>query len=167
MDPAAKPIFWQHIISIYSDHLDRPFHVHMESHVKGEVWSHRGNIDFLYSTSQELSHWGQDKMATIFLDDILKWIFLMKIYEFWLKISLKSVPRGQVNNIPAFVEIMAWCQPGDKPLSEPMKVLIMSLVMWQIFLYKCSINTDIESTFIHISINKSLSAKLALFEPLF
>ena len=26
---------------------------------------------------------------------------------------------GQINNIPALIQIMAWCRPGDKPLSEP------------------------------------------------
>ena len=35
-------------------------------------------------------------------------------------ISLKFVPKGPINNIPALVQIMAWRQTGDKPLSEPM-----------------------------------------------
>ena len=39
-----------------------------------------------------------------------------------LKIPLKFVPKGPINNIPALVHIMAWCRPGDKPLSEPMMV---------------------------------------------
>ena len=39
-----------------------------------------------------------------------------------IDISLKFVPRGQINNIPSFVQIMAWRRPGDKPLSEPMMV---------------------------------------------
>ena len=34
-------------------------------------------------------------------------------------ISLKCVPKGQINNIPALVQIMAWHRQGDKPLSEP------------------------------------------------
>ena len=36
--------------------------------------------------------------------------------------SLKFVPKGPINNIPALVQIMAWRRPGDKPLSEPMMV---------------------------------------------
>ena len=40
--------------------------------------------------------------------------------------SLKFVPTVQINNIPALVQIMAWRQPDDEPLSEPMMV---SLVM--------------------------------------
>ena len=39
-----------------------------------------------------------------------------------IKISLKFVPKGPINNIPAFVRISAWRCPGDKPLSEPMMV---------------------------------------------
>ena len=42
------------------------------------------------------------------------------MFEFWLKISLKFVPKGPIDNIPALVQIMAWCCPGDKSLSEPM-----------------------------------------------
>ena len=37
-----------------------------------------------------------------------------------LKISLKFVPKGLFNNIPALDQIMAWRRSGDKPLSEPM-----------------------------------------------
>ena len=37
-----------------------------------------------------------------------------------IKISLKFVPKGPINNIPALVQIMTWRRSGDKPLSEPM-----------------------------------------------
>ena len=37
-----------------------------------------------------------------------------------MKISLKFVPKGPINNIVALVQKMAWRQSGDKPLSEPM-----------------------------------------------
>ena len=39
-----------------------------------------------------------------------------------IKISLKFVPRGPINKIPALVQIMAWRRPGDKPLSGSMVV---------------------------------------------
>ena len=40
----------------------------------------------------------------------------------WLptKISLNYVSYGLSDNMAALVQILAWCQPGDKPLSEPM-----------------------------------------------
>ena len=40
--------------------------------------------------------------------------------------SLKFVPKGPINNIPALVQIMAWRRPGDKPLSEPMTVSLLT-----------------------------------------
>ena len=43
-----------------------------------------------------------------------------------IQISLKFVPKGLINNIPAFVQIMAWRRPGDKPLSEPMMVSLLT-----------------------------------------
>ena len=40
-------------------------------------------------------------------------------------ISLKFVPKGLMKNIPALVQ-MAWRRPGDKPLSEPMMVSLLT-----------------------------------------
>ena len=57
-----------------------------------------------------------------FADDIFKRIFLNENIWIPIKISLKFVPKGSINNIPALVQIMAWRRPGDKPLSEPMMV---------------------------------------------
>ena len=59
-------------------------------------------------------------------DDIFKCIFLRE--NVWIpnKISLKFVPKGPINNIPAMVQIMAWRRPGDKPLSEPMMVSLLT-----------------------------------------
>ena len=42
------------------------------------------------------------------------------------RISLKFVPKVRINNIPALVQIMAWRRPGDKPLSEPMMVSLLT-----------------------------------------
>ena len=36
------------------------------------------------------------------------------------KISLKCVCLGLIDNIAALVQMMAWCQTGDKSLSAPM-----------------------------------------------
>ena len=52
--------------------------------------------------------------------DIFKCIFLNENVQILIKISLKFVPKGPINNIPALVQIMACCRPGDNPLSEPM-----------------------------------------------
>ena len=55
-----------------------------------------------------------------FADDVFKCNFLNENVWIQIKISLKFVPKGPINNIPALVQIMAWCRIGDKPLSEPM-----------------------------------------------
>ena len=57
-----------------------------------------------------------------FPDDTFKCIFLNENVWISIKISLKFVLKGAINNIPALVQIMAWRRPGDKPLSEPMMV---------------------------------------------
>ena len=53
------------------------------------------------------------------MDDIFKCIFLDENIWIPIKISLKFVPRGPFNNIPALVQTMALRQPGDKPSFEP------------------------------------------------
>ena len=57
-----------------------------------------------------------------FADDIFKRIFFNENVWISIKLSLKFVPKGPINNIPALVPIMAWRRSGDKPLSEPMMV---------------------------------------------
>ena len=61
-----------------------------------------------------------------FPDDIFKCIFLFENGWIWIKISLKFVPKVRINNIPALVQIMAGRRIGDKPLSEPMMVNLMT-----------------------------------------
>ena len=53
-------------------------------------------------------------------DYIFKCIFLNENVWILIKIPLKFVLKGPLNNIPALVQIMAWRRPGDQPLSEPM-----------------------------------------------
>ena len=61
-------------------------------------------------------------MAAILANDILKSIFVNKSDKIPIQISLKLVPRSPIDNKTALVQIMAWRQPGDKPLSEPMMI---------------------------------------------
>ena len=63
-----------------------------------------------------------------FPDDIFKCIFVNENVKISIKISLKFVPKGQINNIPSLVPIMAWRRPGDKPLSEPMTVSLLTRI---------------------------------------
>ena len=61
-----------------------------------------------------------------FLDDTLKCISLNENVRISIKISPNFVPKGPINNIPALFQIMAWCRSGDKPLSEPMVVRLLT-----------------------------------------
>ena len=60
-------------------------------------------------------------MAAILADNIFKCLFLNENDIIFIQISLKFVPRSPIdNNKPALVQVLAWCQTGDKPLTEPM-----------------------------------------------
>ena len=86
-----------------------------------ELWGHMA-----------LTHWGRDKMAAISQTTFWKRIFLNENVWILIKIALKFVPRGPINNISSLVEIMAWHRPGDKPLSESMMVsLLMHICVTQ------------------------------------
>ena len=66
--------------------------------------------------------------CSYFTDDI----FMNEIFWNWfflnlLKISLKCVPKVQIHNIPALVQVMAWCRSGDKPWTND------GLVYWLIY----------------------------------
>ena len=50
----------------------------------------------------------------------------MKIYEFWFNMSLKFLLKGPINKIPTLVQVMAWRRSGDKPLSEPMMIRLLT-----------------------------------------
>ena len=64
-------------------------------------------------------------MAAIFPDDIFKMIFMNENLCISIKISLKIV---LINHIQALAQIMGWRRPGDKPLSEPIVVRLMTHV---------------------------------------
>ena len=92
------------------------------------IWAKCGLVYWSIYASlcfNELTHWGRDKMAAFYPDDIFKWVFLNEDVWISIKISLKFVPKDPINNFPSLVQIMAWCRSGDKPLSEPMMVSLL------------------------------------------
>ena len=52
--------------------------------------------------------------------DFLEWKYIWK--KISIKIALRFVPGGRINNIPPLVQIIAWRRLGDKPSSEHMMV---------------------------------------------
>ena len=62
----------------------------------------------------------QHQNGNHFTDDICRCISVNEKFCILIKISLKFVPKRQIDNNPALFQVMAWRRIGDKPLSEPM-----------------------------------------------
>ena len=60
--------------------------------------------------------------------DISKYIFLKVNVWILLRIPLKFVSMVQINIVLALVQIMGWCRPGDKPLSETMMMIVLTQI---------------------------------------
>ena len=73
-----------------------------------------------------------------FADSISRHIFFNENGCISINISLNFVPKGQINNISALVQIMAWRRPGDKPLSEP--VIVYQCIYASLCLKELSMN---------------------------
>ena len=61
-----------------------------------------------------------------FTEDTFKCILSNENECILLSVSLSFVPKVRINTIPVLVQIMAWRRPGDKPLSEPMMVNLLT-----------------------------------------
>ena len=76
-----------------------------------------------------LTHLPLDKIAAILADEIFKRIFLNENFRISIKISLKFVPKGPIDNKSALVQVMAWHWTGDKSLPEAMVVHFIGACM--------------------------------------
>ena len=52
----------------------------------------------------------------------------MNMYEFLLKCQWSLFVKVPINDIPALVQILAWCRSGHKPLSEPVMVSSLTYI---------------------------------------
>ena len=59
-------------------------------------------------------------MVATLADDIFKCNFVIENLMISIKISLKIVSRGPIDNKSLLVQVMAWHWTGNKPLPEPM-----------------------------------------------
>ena len=73
------------------------------------IWKLLSNI----KEANKLTHWVWEEMAVIFQTTYSNAFSWMKI----CKISLKFVPKGLINNIPALVQIMTWHQPARQAMA--------------------------------------------------
>ena len=60
-----------------------------------------------------------------FADGAFKCIFLNKNVWILMKIFLKFIPKGPINNISVLVKLMGWRPPGSELLSEPIMVRLL------------------------------------------
>ena len=97
-----------------------------------------------------------------FPNDIFKRIFFNENAWISFKIPLKFVPNVLIDNIPALGQLMAWCCPGDKSLSEPrmnslpthiyvtrpqwINALVPCVAKWQLSYWSCRMNVSPSST---------------------
>ena len=100
-------------------------HILCLSYLNTSIFSANMMTGFFWSDKDDINTLRPRQNGRLFADDTFKRIFLNENITISIKISLKFVPKGLINNIPALVLIMAWRRPGDKPLSEP--VLVRSL----------------------------------------
>ena len=121
---------------------------------KWYCWVHSPVPQFtlLYTdTHTRFTHWGRDKLATIFQTTFLN-AFFTEVCSQWSN-----------HNIPALVLIMARRRPGDKPLSEPMVVGLLTHIcatrpqwvkphIWTIE-WVVNVTIDVESSY-DLGINK-------------
>ena len=77
------------------------------------------------SFSVSLTHWGGDEMDAI-LQTTFKYTLLNENILISIKISMKFIPKGSINNIEALVQIMTWRLPGVKPLSETKMIILLT-----------------------------------------
>ena len=75
----------------------------------------------IYIWSNSLKHWGRAKMADIFQTTFLKAFYWMKMYKSRLRFH-GSLFLG----VPALVQIITWRRAGNKPLSEPMMICLLT-----------------------------------------
>ena len=79
-----------------------------------------GNVPLYFNTLRPTQN------GRRFADNTFKCIFLNENTSISINIALKFGPEGRINNIPALVQIMPWRRLGDKPLSEPMMVNLLT-----------------------------------------
>ena len=148
--------------TIHFSHIcdsSRSIHLGLTREGRGRRWL--WHVNNPYMVTNNLNCLGQDGCepandAFKSIEDKTKWppfsrrhfqcIFFIENGLISIKISLQFVPKGAIINIPALVQIMAWRRPGDKPLSEPMIInLLTHLSVTRPHWVKC------------ISLNKSMS----------
>ena len=93
-----------------------------------------------------LTLWGENKNDGQFTI-IFKPIFSIEKQIYLIQISLKFVPKVPINNMPALVQIMAWCQPRDVTMGVARETALASstIIVFQVE------NTNIQGAKLKVS----------------
>ena len=114
---------WMHFICVPCFAINDILPIPTTKHFLWFWWDHRWSVKL--SSVWPLNTFRSTKIGC-HSTDIFKCIFLNENVYISINISLKFVPNGPINNIPTLVQIMAWRRSGDKPLSEPMLVSLLT-----------------------------------------
>ena len=76
-------------------------------------------------------------MAGISQTSFFNYIFLCENYCILIEISVIYVPNCPINTKPALIQVMAWWQINDKPLSDPMMALFTDTYLQQFWILRC------------------------------
>ena len=91
-----------------------------------------------------------------FPDDIFKCVYWNENVLISIKIFTEVYSHGPISITPALVQIMAWRRPGEKPLSEPMLVSLLTHICvtrppWVKFIYKYLMYHSIQDIYLYIT----------------
>ena len=128
---------WRYVIHnayiyIYMKYTIRPISC---DHIRHFVGVLRGTWCIAYCTDGILLHESLIKNVSTYRDNIgrdkmaasSRRYFQIHFVEWKFMNFGKFDPKGPINNIPALVQMMAWCRSGDKPLSEPTLVNLLAV----------------------------------------
>ena len=107
-------------LSIYLGSYNDPLSRHRNQFDRDFISDNR----FLALLLMEFSTLRPRQNEQYFADDIFKRIFFNENVWNSIKTPLKFVPKGPIYKIPALVQIMTWRRSGNKPLSEPMTIIL-------------------------------------------
>ena len=90
-------------------------------------WNYYGYSPLTTSICLNSSPLGQN--GRHFADESFRWVFMNEKFCILIRISLKVIPKGPIEDNPALAQIMAWRHTGDKPLSEPKLIQFIDACM--------------------------------------
>ena len=121
--PLLEPQCWISISEVLRNSTQWDFTASVQAIVLYDtIENYIFEITASYPTNQWVNTLRPRRNGRHFADDIFCCIFMKENVWIPIKISLKFVPKGPINNIPTLVQIMAWRRLGDKPLSESMMI---------------------------------------------